>query len=76
MGEQSLTFDWLDRHRGILGHQPIRYGHRMHKLDSFSVDSLASFVECCSREHRGGLRAQPWICGSAAPPGAAVDLIA
>ena len=51
MGEQGLICDWHDKYRSLWGHQPIRLGHRLHKLDLFSADGLASLIESYPREH-------------------------
>jgi hypothetical protein len=51
MSEQGLICDWHDKYRSLWGHQPIRFGHRLHTLDLFSADGLAGLIESYPREH-------------------------
>jgi hypothetical protein len=51
MGEQGLICGWHDKYRSLWGHQPIQFGHRLHKLDLFGTDGLASLIESYPREH-------------------------
>ena len=48
MGEQGLICGWHDKYRSLCGHQPIRFGYRLHKL---GTDSLPSLIENYPREH-------------------------
>jgi hypothetical protein len=51
MDEQGLICGWHDKYRSLWGHRPIRFGHRLHKLDLFGTDGLASLIESYPREH-------------------------
>ncbi len=51
MGEQGLIRGWHDKYRSLWGHQPIRFGHQLHKLDLFGADGLASLIESYPRRH-------------------------
>ena len=51
MDKQGLICGWHDKYRSLWGHQPIRFGHQLHKLDLFGADGLASLIESYPREH-------------------------